>query len=72
MTPHLEKLDLDMAGIPVLRGGAPLPFDEVAASDALSQPEVIIRARVPGRGFGEAWGCDLTDGYIRINADYRS
>ena len=25
-----------------------------------------------GRGRGTVWTCDLTDGYIAINADYRS
>jgi len=23
-----------------------------------------------GSGTARAWGCDLTDGYVRINADY--
>ena len=68
----LDGLDLDLAGVPVLRGGAPLPFDEAAASAALEAPEVRIHARLPGPGLGWAWGCDLTAGYVRINADYRS
>jgi glutamate N-acetyltransferase / amino-acid N-acetyltransferase len=23
-----------------------------------------------GTGVGEAWGCDLTEGYVKINAEY--
>jgi glutamate N-acetyltransferase/amino-acid N-acetyltransferase len=23
-----------------------------------------------GKGRSTVWGCDLTDGYVRINADY--
>ena len=25
-----------------------------------------------GNGFSQIWTCDLTEGYIKINADYRS
>ncbi len=70
--PGLEQLDLDLAGIPVLRAGRPLRFDEEAARAALTEFEVVIHARLPGPGFGVAWACDLTNDYIRINADYRS
>ena len=70
--PQLDVLDLDMAGIPVLRAGQPLPLDEERAKDALSAPEIFVHARLPGSGVGEAWGCDLTHGYVDINADYRS
>jgi len=32
---------------------------------------VAIRLAVgDGPGHGRAWGCDLSDQYIRINADY--
>jgi glutamate N-acetyltransferase/amino-acid N-acetyltransferase len=68
----LDTLDLDFAGIPVLRSGRPVPFAEAAAAAALARPEVTVHARLPGPGLGEAWGCDLTPGYVSINADYRS
>jgi glutamate N-acetyltransferase/amino-acid N-acetyltransferase len=70
--PGLSALDLDLGGVPVLRAGAPVPVDEAVASAAIEQDEVRIHARLPGPGLGWAWGCDLTDGYVRINADYRS
>ncbi len=70
--PGLETLDLDLAGVPVLRAGVPLPFDEAVASAALTAPEVRITARLEGPGYGRAWGCDLTAQYVAINADYRS
>jgi glutamate N-acetyltransferase/amino-acid N-acetyltransferase len=32
---------------------------------------VLIRLAVgAGPGLGLAWGCDLSDQYVRINADY--
>jgi len=68
----LDELDLDLCGIPVLRAGQPVEWDEAAASAALEAPEVRITARVPGPGLGVAWGCDLSAQYVSINADYRS
>lgn len=68
----LEQLDLDLAGVPVLRGGRPVDWDEAAASAALDAREVRIAARLPGPGLGVAWGCDLSADYVKINADYRS
>lgn len=70
--PDLDQLDLDLAGVPVLRAGRPLPFDEARASAGLQAPHVHIVARLPGPGRGRAWGCDLSADYVRINADYRS
>lgn len=70
--PDLDHLDLDLGPVPVLRAGRPVPFDEPAASAALSPPEARIAVRLPGPGLGVAWGCDLTEGYVKINADYRS
>ena len=60
--------------------GEPLPFDRLAASRYmqervdgayLSDDTVSIRLVVgAGSGIGIAWGCDLSDQYVRINADY--
>ena len=47
-------------------------FDEDTAAAALNAADVQILARLPGPGLGAAWGCDLTEGYVHINADYRS
>ncbi|KZR68775.1 Arginine biosynthesis bifunctional protein ArgJ [Prochlorococcus marinus str. MIT 1313] len=60
--------------------GEPVPFDRVAASrymqervdgNYLSDDTVRIRLVVGDEaGDGIAWGCDLSDQYVRINADY--
>jgi glutamate N-acetyltransferase/amino-acid N-acetyltransferase len=51
--------------------GAPstVPYDVL--SKAMDAPEVVIRVDL-GTGSAEAtaWGCDLTEDYVRINADY--
>jgi glutamate N-acetyltransferase/amino-acid N-acetyltransferase len=60
--------------------GQPVNFDRGAAASYLKEKEegiylqtdqVDIRLSVGvGPGRGRAWGCDLSDQYIRINADY--
>lgn len=67
------SVDIDLGSIPVCRGGAALEFDEVAAKAALEESWICTHITL-GSGAGEAtvWTCDLTDGYIDINASYRS
>ncbi len=68
-----ERVVLDFAGLRVLEGGLPVPFDEQAASDRLNVAEVLIEADLGlGSGTATVWTCDLTEGYIRINAEYRT
>jgi glutamate N-acetyltransferase/amino-acid N-acetyltransferase len=64
----------------LMAAGQPLPFDRPAASTYLRDraagaylhdDTVLIRLQVgEGPGHGRAWGCDLSDQYVRINADY--
>ena len=50
---------------------APQQFDAAAASELLRQENVVIDVDLgAGSGQGNAWGCDLTAEYVRINADY--
>ncbi|MFZ9217048.1 MAG: bifunctional glutamate N-acetyltransferase/amino-acid acetyltransferase ArgJ [Vulcanococcus sp.] len=64
----------------LMAAGQPLAFDRPAASAYmrdraagayLQDDTVLIRIHVgAGAGSGRAWGCDLSDQYVRINADY--
>jgi glutamate N-acetyltransferase/amino-acid N-acetyltransferase len=64
----------------LMAAGQPLPFDRPAASRYMAEraagayledDTVRIRLRLgDGPGEGRAWGCDLSDQYVRINADY--
>ena len=64
----------------LMAAGQPLVFDRSAASAYLrdraagaylQDDTVQIRLQVgEGPGQGRAWGCDLSDQYVRINADY--
>jgi glutamate N-acetyltransferase/amino-acid N-acetyltransferase len=48
-------------------------YNEAAATRAASGKEVEIGVDVGiGKGKARIWGCDLTEGYIRINGSYRS
>jgi glutamate N-acetyltransferase / amino-acid N-acetyltransferase len=51
--------------------GQPLVFDKAQASAAMRASEVVIECNLAaGNGVGTAWGCDLTEGYVKINAEY--
>jgi glutamate N-acetyltransferase / amino-acid N-acetyltransferase len=53
--------------------GAPLPYDERAASRALRGKVVRIELDLGiGSGTGMAWGCDLSAAYVAINSEYRT
>ena len=68
------KADIVMQGVTVCRGGLAAPFDEPGLKAKLDAPECEIRLTLRGKGKGAArfWTCDLTEGYIRINASYRT
>jgi glutamate N-acetyltransferase/amino-acid N-acetyltransferase len=66
-------VDIKMAGIPVLRRGSPLDFNERAASNRLLAEHVpIILHLHSGTASARYWTCDLTAEYVRINASYRT
>ena len=72
-----EKVDLSFeskAGkIQIIENGRAVNYSEEKATEILSQPEVAAIADIKeGTASATAWGCDLTHGYIDINADYRS
>ena len=72
-----EKVDLffeSKAGkIQIIENGTAVNYSEEEATKILSESEVTAIADVKlGNQTASAWGCDLTHGYIDINADYRS
>jgi glutamate N-acetyltransferase/amino-acid N-acetyltransferase len=67
-------LAISFGGHPVAQGGARVQdLDERPIAAHLKEREVLVEIGV-GSGPGRAvvWTCDLTHGYISINADYRS
>jgi glutamate N-acetyltransferase/amino-acid N-acetyltransferase len=68
-----RRADLSLAGIPMVGAGAPLPFDEARAGEALRQREIVIRLDLHGGPqSATVWTCDLTEEYIRVNAHSRT
>ena len=66
-----EDLALWIGDHQLMAAGQPLPFDRQAASDVLRGKDVLIRLKLmEGSAEASAWGCDLSDQYVRINADY--
>jgi len=54
-------------------GGAVPGYDEDPVAEYMKGDEIQITTHVGvGRGKATVWTCDLTHGYITINADYRS
>ena len=51
--------------------GSPVGFDAGAVRAAMDAPEVLLRLDLGlGTGTGEGFGCDLTEAYVRENAEY--
>ena len=66
-------VDIQMAGIPVLRKGQPLDFNERAASNKLLAEHVPVVVDLhAGDARARYWTCDFTAEYVRINASYRT
>jgi len=68
-----DRVEIHMAGIPVLRRGQPLAFNERAASNRLLEKNVHVIVNLhAGRASARYWTCDFTAEYVRINASYRT
>ena len=65
-----DRLRIAIAGVLVF-AGRPIPFDEPAVRGAMAAAELTIRLDLGlGAGFGEAFGCDLTERYVIENSSY--
>ena len=59
--------------IPVCKNGAGIDFSEEIAKKILLENEInIIIELNDGDASADAWGCDLTYDYVKINGDYRT
>ncbi len=67
------RMRIAIAGLLAYDGtvGGPVGIDKAAARDAMDAEEVLIRVDLGlGDGTGEAFGCPLTEGYVKENAEY--
>ncbi|CAM3472918.1 bifunctional glutamate N-acetyltransferase/amino-acid acetyltransferase ArgJ [Hydrogenibacillus schlegelii] len=66
-------VEVKIGDVVVFADDRPASFDETEARAALAGNEVAIHVRLTdGDGEATAWGCDLTEGYVKINALYRT
>ena len=68
------KVTIQIQGITVCKHGLAAPFSESELKSKLDARDVLIEFTLEGAGRGQTkfWTCDLTEGYIRINASYRT
>ena len=67
------KLASSAGEIAIMRGGNAQPIDEKFAKKLLQKDEIHIFIDCKlGKKSAQAYGCDLSYDYVRINADYRS
>jgi glutamate N-acetyltransferase / amino-acid N-acetyltransferase len=69
-----DRMSVAFGGIAIARDGARVEgYDEAPVTAHMKGREVQVSVDVGvGRGKATVWTCDLTHGYISINADYRS
>ncbi|MAN79369.1 MAG: bifunctional ornithine acetyltransferase/N-acetylglutamate synthase [Magnetovibrio sp.] len=69
-----DRLNIAIGGITIAANGLAVDgYDEAPVTAHMQSPEINISVDVGvGNGRATVWTCDLTHGYIDINADYRS
>jgi glutamate N-acetyltransferase/amino-acid N-acetyltransferase len=75
-----NDLRIQLGNILLMEHGQPLTFDRAAASayittatqgEYLKTDTVAMQVKIgDGPGSGQAWGCDLSYDYVKINAEY--
>lgn len=69
-----DRLGIAFGGVWAARNGLPVEdYDEAPVAQHLKGEEIDLAVELGlGEGRATVWTCDLTHGYISINADYRS
>ncbi len=69
-----DRLSIGFGGVWCARDGQPLAdYDEAPVAAHLQGQEISVEVDLGlGEGRATVWTCDLTHGYIAINADYRT
>lgn len=69
----MSRVDLFLGDVWVSEAGHARAYDEERARQALFEDPIRIRIRLgDGRESGWIWTCDLSHGYVDINAHYRT
>ena len=73
----VNRIDVSFASgkgrVDVCKNGAGIEFSEETAAQVLGEKEIGILIDLhSGSSSAEAYGCDLTYDYVKINGDYRT
>jgi glutamate N-acetyltransferase/amino-acid N-acetyltransferase len=68
-----DRLSCSLGPMTVFENGSPKKFDPAKASEIISQTEHTITVDLgAGKSSDFCYGCDLSAGYVKINADYHT
>jgi glutamate N-acetyltransferase/amino-acid N-acetyltransferase len=67
-----DRLDVYLNDVCVMKQGCPTPFNKEEMKSALSNSDSVLIKLCLNLGDGQAtaWGCDLSEEYVRINSSY--
>ena len=69
----VDNIDIWIEGIPVMQASSPVAFDPEETSDAMAGELLTLTIDLhDGAAEAQAWGCDLSYDYVKINALYRT
>ena len=69
----VDNIDIWIEGIPVMQASSPVAFDPEETRDAMAGELLTLTIDLhDGDTEAQAWGCDLSYDYVKINALYRT
>lgn len=69
----VDNIDIWIAWIPVMQASSPVAFDHEETGDAMAGELLTLTIDLhDGDAEAQAWGCDLSYDYVKINALYRT
>lgn len=69
----VDNIDIWIEGIPVMQASSPVAFDPEETRDAMAGELLTLTIDLhDGDVEAQAWGCDLSYDYVKINALYRT
>ena len=69
-----KKINLKIGSNIIIKDGeVSRSYSETRTKKYMRGKDILLDINLGiGNGFSQIWTCDLTEGYIKINADYRS
>ena len=69
----VDNIDIWIEGIPVMQASSPVAFDPKETSNTMAGELLTLTIDLhDGEAEAQAWGCDLSYDYVKINALYRT